>query len=109
MPRLILASASPRRLALLRQIGIEPDSIEPADVDESPLSGELPRFHAARLAAEKARSVAARHGDAPDPVDTIVLGADTVVACGRRILPKARDRGAARAVLELRSVRAHTV
>ena len=103
MPRFILASASPRRLALLRQIGIEPDLIEPSDVDEAPRPGELPRLYAARLATEKARNVAARHGDA------VVLGADTVVACGRRLLPKTTDREAARACLELLSGRAHTV
>ncbi len=103
MPRFILASASPRRLALLRQIGIEPDLVEPAEVDETPRSGELPRLHAARLAAEKARAAAARHGGA------VVLGADTVVACGRRLLPKAADSDAARACLELLSGRSHTV
>ncbi len=103
MPRFILASAKPRRLALLRQIGIEPDLIEPSDVDEAPRPGELPRLYAARLAIEKARNVAARHGDA------VVLGADTVVACGRRMLPKTTDREAARVCLELLSGRAHTV
>ena len=103
MPRFILASASPRRLALLRQIGIEPDLVEPAEVDETPRSGELPRLYAARLAAEKARAAAARHGGA------VVLGADTVVACGRRLLPKAADSDAARACLKLLSGRSHTV
>jgi len=106
MPRFILASASPRRLALLRQIGIEPDLIEPADVDETPRPGELPRRYAARLAAEKARVAAARHRGGRD---TIVLGADTVVACGRRLLPKAAAAAAARACLELLSGRGHTV
>ena len=103
MPRFILASASPRRLALLRQIGIEPDAIEPSDVDESPRPGELPRLCAARLAAEKALIAAARHGGA------VVLGADTVVACGRRVLPKAADWAEARTCLELLSGRGHTV
>jgi septum formation protein len=88
---------------LLRQIGIEPDSIEPADVDETPLSGELPRLHAARLAGDKARKAAALHGE------SVVLGADTVVACGRRILPKASDKDEARRCLELLSGRGHTV
>ncbi len=106
MPRFILASASPRRLALLRQIGIEPDLIEPSDSDETPRPGELPRLHAARLAAEKARAIAARHGDAQD---SVVLGADTVVACGRRVLPKATDEDTARVCLELLSGRGHTV
>ena len=106
MPRFILASASPRRLALLRQIGIAPDLIAPSDVDETPLPGELPRLYAARLASEKARVAAARHrGDQ----DTIVLGADTVVACGRRMLPKATAAAAARVCLELLSGRSHTV
>ena len=93
MPRFILASASTRRLALLRQIGIEPDLIEPADVDETPRPGELPRRFATRLAGEKARVAAARHRGGRD---SIVLGADTVVACGRRLLPKAADAAAAR-------------
>ena len=103
MPRFILASASPRRLALLRQIGIVPDVIEPSGVDESPRPGELPRQSAARLAVEKALIAAARHGGA------VVLGADTVVACGRRALPKAADENQARSCLELLSGRGHTV
>jgi len=103
MPRFILASASPRRLALLRQIGIEPDLIVPSDVDEAALAGELPRIHAARLAGAKAREVAQRHGDA------VVLGADTVVACGRRILSKANHKDEARRSLGMLSGRSHTV
>ncbi len=103
MPRLILASASPRRLALLRQIGIEPDLVEPADVDEILRPGEQPRQYAARLAGEKARSIAQRHKGC------VVLGADTVVACGRRVLPKAMDENTARACLTLLSGRGHTV
>ena len=103
MPRLILASASPRRLALLRQIGIEPDLVEPSEVDETPLPGELPRHYAARLATDKARAAHRRHRCA------VVLGADTVVACGRRILDKAADEDAARACLSLLSGRSHTV
>ena len=78
--RLVLASASPRRLDLLRQIGVEPDLVEGADVDETPAPGEQPRRLAARLAEAKAGAVAARHPDA------FVLAADTVVACGRRVL-----------------------
>ena len=100
---LILASASPRRLALLAQIGLEPDAVEPADIDESPLRAERPEAHAARLAREKARVVAVRRPDA------IVLAADTVVACGRRILPKAEDEGTARTCLSLLSGRRHRV
>ena len=83
--RLVLASASPRRLALLRQIGLEPDAIEAADLDESPLKDETPRRLALRLAGEKADAVAARHAHAH------VLAADTVVALGRRVLPKAES------------------
>ena len=101
--RLILASASPRRRDLLRQIGIEPDAIEPADVDETPGRGELPGPFAVRMAEAKARAVAAAH-----PGDW-VLGADTVVACGRRILPKPVDEAAARACLRMLSGRRHRV
>jgi septum formation protein len=100
---LVLASASPRRLDLLRQIGIEPASIDPADLDETPLRDELPSQHAARLAAEKAAAVAARHAG------SFVLAADTVVACGRRILPKAETEAQARACLKLLSGRRHRV
>ena len=95
MPELILASASPRRRELLAQIGIVPDVIEAADLQETVLSGELPRVHAARLAEEKAKAVAIKYPDA------WVLGADTVVACGRRILPKAEDAETAKACLEM--------
>ena len=84
-PPLILASGSPRRLALLEQVAIVPAGVVPAEIDESPNKGELPRHLACRLAAAKAGHVAADHPEAA------VLGADTVVACGRRILPKAED------------------
>jgi septum formation protein len=100
---LVLASASPRRRDLLRQIGIEPDHVDPADIDETPRRGELPAGHAVRLAEAKARLVAARHPGA------FVLGADTVVACGRRILPKPEDEAAARLCLDLLSGRRHRV
>ena len=100
---LVLASASPRRLDLLRQIGIEPDAIAPADIDEAPLPGELPAPHVVRLAEAKARAVASRHPGA------FILAADTVVACGRRILPKAEDEATARGCLELLSGRRHRV
>ena len=103
MPDLILASASPRRRELLAQIGIVPDVIEAADLEENVLSGELPRVHAARLAEEKAKAVAIKYPDA------WVLGADTVVACGRRILPKAEDAETAKACLEMMSGRRHRV
>jgi septum formation protein len=102
-PRLILASASPRRLDLLAQIGITPDAVDPAHVDETPLKGELPVQHAMRLAAEKAEAVAARHPGAA------ILSGDTVVAAGRRILPKAEDAATARACLKLLSGRRHRV
>lgn len=101
--RLVLASASPRRLDLLRQIGLVPDAVDPADIDESPLPRELPPQHAARLALAKAEAVAARHPGA------FVLAADTVVACGRRILPKAETESQARACLGLLSGRRHRV
>ncbi|BBK42418.1 Maf-like protein [Allostella vacuolata] len=100
---LILASASPRRLELLRQVGLEPAAVDPADIDETPRPRELPADHARRLAAEKARAVAVRHPGA------WVLAADTVVASGRRILPKAEDERTARACLDQLSGRRHRV
>ncbi|HYZ48359.1 MAG TPA: Maf family nucleotide pyrophosphatase [Sphingomonas sp.] len=100
-PKLILASASPRRLDLLARIGVVPDAVTPADIDETELNGELPAGHAARLAAEKAAAVA-------EP-GVLTLGADTVVAAGRRILPKAEDEATARRCLELLSGRRHRV
>ncbi len=101
--RLILASASPRRLDLLNRIGVVPDSVLPADVDESVPKGELPREHALRLAREKAQAVAAREPAA------LVLAADTVVAVGRRILPKVEDEATLRACMKLLSGRRHRV
>lgn len=100
---LVLASASPRRLDLLRQIDIEPDRVDPADIDETPLPKELPADYARRMAQEKARAVAARQAG------TFILAADTVVAVGRRILPKAEDQADARSCLELLSGRRHKV
>jgi septum formation protein len=102
---LILASSSPRRLALLRQVGVIPDRIVTPEVDETPLARELPRDHALRLAAAKAADVAAR----PDAAGAYVLAADTVVACGRRILGKAADLEAAERFLRLLSGRRHRV
>ncbi len=102
-PTLILASASPRRLDLLAQIGITPDAVKPADINEQPIEGELPRGHALRLAQEKAAKVA---GDNPD---CIILAADTVVGVGRRILPKTETPDEARKCLELMSGRGHRV
>ena len=102
-PRLVLASASPRRLDLLRQIGLEPDAVEAAEVDETPLKDETPRLLATRLAVAKAERVAPQHAGSH------VLAADTVVALGRRVLPKAGDEDAVRACLDLLSGRAHRV
>ncbi len=103
MPPLVLASASPRRLGLLRQIGIDPTVVDPAEIDESIEPGEKPADHARRLARAKAETVAARHPG------SFVLAADTVVACGRRVLPKAMDDATARRCLALLSGRRHRV
>jgi septum formation protein len=103
MPRLILASASPRRLELLARVGVTPDAVVPADIDESILKGELPRQHALRLANKKAMIVAAKEPDA------LVLAADTVVSVGRRILPKVEDEATLRACMKLLSGRRHRV
>jgi septum formation protein len=100
-PSLILASASPRRRELLARLGIEPVRVVHADIDETPLKAELPRDYAVRMAREKARA-------AGDP-SAHVLAGDTVVAVGRRILPKAEDEATARRCLELLSGRRHRV
>ena len=100
---LVLASASPRRLELLRQIGLEPDLILPSDVDEQPLADETPRLMAARLARLKAEAGASGRPDA------FVIGADTVVAVGRRVLDKAETPDEAASWLRLLSGRAHRV
>jgi septum formation protein len=101
--KFILASASPRRQELLARIGIVPDSIDPADLDETPLRGETGRALALRLAKAKAQAVAIRHPDA------LVLAADTVVCVGRRLLPKAETREQASECLNLLSGRNHKV
>ena len=101
--RLILASASPRRLDLLARIGVVPDIIHPADIDESVPKGELPRVHAERLASEKAGAVSAQFPD------DLILAADTVVAVGRRILPKVEDEATLRQCMVLLSGRRHRV
>jgi septum formation protein len=103
LPRLVLASASPRRLDLLRQVGIEPAEIDPADIDETPAPRELPRAYALRMARAKLAAVAGRHEGA------VVLAADSVVVCGRRILPKAETVVQARTCLGLLSGRRHRV
>jgi len=100
---LILASASPRRLQLLEQIGIVPDRVVPADADESPLKNELPRDQAKRLALLKAEAVRVNHPE------SFILAADTVVGCGRRILPKAESDAEAARCLKLLSGRRHRV
>jgi septum formation protein len=101
--RLVLASASPRRLDLLRQIGLEPDAVAASDIDETPLNQETPRRLALRLAEAKAAKVAPLHPHAH------VLAADTVVAVGRRVLPKAGTADEGRACLSLLSGRNHKV
>ncbi|WP_237480024.1 Maf-like protein [Lichenibacterium dinghuense] len=108
-PRLILASASPRRLALLQQVGVEPQALLPADIDETPERSELPRVLAARLAAGKAEAAAAAAEARGDLGGAFVLAADTVVSVGRRILPKCETRDEAEGCLRLLSGRAHRV
>ncbi|RYB06465.1 septum formation protein Maf [Lichenibacterium ramalinae] len=108
-PRLILASASPRRLALLQQVGIEPHALLPADVDETPERAELPRVLAARLAATKAEAAAALSDARGETGPRFILAADTVVSVGRRILPKCETQDEAEACLRLLSGRAHRV
>ncbi|WP_375598333.1 Maf-like protein [Devosia sp. Naph2] len=108
-PDLILASASPRRLALLNQIGIEPEHLVPAHVDETPEKGELPRKLAQRLADLKALTAQHKASIAGFGANSMVLAADTVVAVGRRILPKAETMEEASDCLRLLSGRAHRV
>lgn len=101
-PSLILASASPRRVELLAQIGITPDAVRPADIDETPAPGELPRPYCARIARGKAEATEAG-------ADEIVLAADTTVAAGRRILGKPEDAAEAERFLRLLAGRRHRV
>lgn len=108
-PKLVLASASPRRYALLQQIGLEPDALLPADVDESVKKGELPRTLAQRLAVEKAQVAAKIVKSQPELAGSFVLAADTVVCVGRRILPKCEIMDEASQCLRLLSGRAHRV
>ena len=103
MPDLVLASASPRRLELLARLGVAPARVIATDIDESPLAREIPRAHAVRLAAAKAR---AAHAECPGAV---VLAGDTVVGLGRRILPKAEDEATAHRCLLALSGRRHRV
>lgn len=99
--KLILASASPRRRDLLARLGVEPAAVAPADIDETPAKSELPHAYAQRMAKEKAQAAASADG--------FVLAGDTVVAAGRRILPKAEDEQTARQCLQLLSGRRHRV
>jgi septum formation protein len=101
--RLVLASASPRRLDLLRQVGLQPDAISPADLDEAPLADETPRQLALRLAVGKAGQAAQGEQGA------FVLGADTVVALGRRVFGKPSNEADARRMLDRLSGRGHRV
>jgi septum formation protein len=107
--KLVLASASPRRLALLEQVGIVPNLLNPADLDETPKKRETPRRLSIRLAEEKARAV--REAPLVKKLDgkVFILAADTVVGLGRRILPKAEDRDQAYSCLTLLSGRSHWV
>ncbi len=108
-PKLVLASASPRRLALLNQAGIEPDALRPAEIDETPSKGELPRACANRLARAKAEAAFASVQRDDQLRGAFVLAADTVVAVGRRILPKAELMDEASQCLRLLSGRNHRV
>ena len=108
-PRLVLASASPRRLALLAQIGVDPDAVIPADIEETPHRSESPRALAQRLAQEKADIAAEKARKREDVGPALVLAADTVVCVGRRILPKCEISDEADSCLRLLSGRAHRV
>ncbi len=101
--KLILASASPRRLDLLAQVGITPDMVAPADIDETPLKGEMPKALAQRLACEKAAKIASQNPE------SFILAADTVVACGRELLDKSETEDQAREYLKQLSGRRHVI
>ena len=108
-PKLVLASGSPRRLALLQQAGLEPDALLPADVDETPLKGESPKDLVKRLARDKAEVARKTARAREDLAEAYIVAADTVVAVGRRILPKAEVVDEAAACLRLLSGRSHRV
>jgi septum formation protein len=108
-PTLVLASASPRRLMLLSQVGIEPDALRPASIDEAARRGEMPRAYAARLARTKAETARDQIANDKDVASAYVLAADTVVAVGRRILMKPSNIEEAARCLQLLSGRAHRV
>ena len=108
-PKFVLASGSPRRLSLVNQAGIDPDALRPADIDETPKRGELPRACAVRLARRKAEAALAMIRIDDELKGSYILAADTVVAVGRRILPKAELLDEAAQCLRLLSGRAHRV
>jgi septum formation protein len=108
-PKLVLASASPRRLTLLAQVGVEPDALRPSSIDETPKKGEMPRALATRLARSKAFEARDAIANDKDIADAHVLAADTVVAVGRRVLVKPRFVEEAVAALRLLSGRSHRV
>jgi septum formation protein len=108
-PKLVLASGSPRRLSLINQVGIEPDALRPTDIDESPKRGELPRAYATRLARNKAETALGMVSIDDELKGAYILAADTVVAVGRRILPKAELLDEAAQCLRLLSGRNHRV
>ena len=107
--KLVLASASPRRLALLQQVGIEPDALRPASIDEAPGKGEMPRTLSLRLAREKAKEVLEQLREHPELSESYILAADTVVAVGRRVVTKPEFLDEAAAALQLLSGRSHRV
>jgi len=108
-PKLVLASGSPRRLALLNQAGIEPDALLPSEIDEMPTKGELPRSLATRIARAKAEAALGMVRLDEELRGSFILAADTVVAVGRRIMPKAQMLDEAAACLRLLSGRNHRV
>lgn len=108
-PKLVLASGSPRRLTLLAQIGVEPDALRPASIDETPRRGEMPRTLVSRLARAKAEAARDQIANDRDVADAYVLAADTVVTVGRRVLMKPKFIEEAVASLQLLSGRAHRV
>jgi septum formation protein len=108
-PKLVLASGSPRRLSLINQVGIEPDALRPADIDETPKRGELPRAYSTRLARNKAETALGMVRIDDELKGAYILAADTVVAVGRRILPKAELLDEAAQCLRLLSGRNHRV
>ena len=108
-PKLVLASGTPRRLSLINQVGIEPDALRPTDIDETPKRGELPRAYATRLAREKAEAALAMVRIDEELKGSYILAADTAVAVGRRILPKAELLDEAAQCLRLLSGRNHRV